>query len=108
MVAAFIVPVSKPLVAAAVAPNSLLPVPTSNAALFPNGFPADKHPVTVLLGLQYDIRMGPLFIQALGTGSIAVPYVDVTKDGKSPVQVPVKQYIAGYDGNDLGGVVPGK
>lgn len=41
-------------------------------------------------------------------GSVQVPYVDRLGDGKTPFLFTVKQYIGGYNGNDISGILPGK
>lgn len=42
------------------------------------------------------------------SGSIAVPYVDRLKDGKTGFLFSVENYIGGYDGDDMSGYVPGR
>lgn len=39
-------------------------------------------------------------------GSLILPYIDVTKDGKTPINAPVNNYVGGTDGNDLAALVP--
>lgn len=103
----FIVPVDKAKVAAAVRPYKLLPVPVNDESLYPNGFPADKHPVLTQIGFQNDIRMSLLqLMDPLLGASIQVPYVDRLNDGKTPFLFSVKQYIGGVDGKDITSVVP--
>ena len=41
-------------------------------------------------------------------GSIQVPYVDRLGDGKTGFLFSVKQYIGGYEGDDVEGYVPGR
>ena len=41
-------------------------------------------------------------------GSIMVPYVDRLGDGKTGFVFSVKQYIGGYNGDDVSGYVPGR
>lgn len=48
----------------------------------------------------------PLQIPSLMQGSLILPYVDVTKDGKTPINTPINNYIGGTDGNDLQALVP--
>ena len=103
-----IVPVSITTVQSAVAPYNLVPLPTSDTSLFPNGFPEGMHPVLVQISLENDIRMAVLQIPALDAGSITVPWVDRLGDGKTGFSFSVKQYIGGYKGSDVGGYVPGK
>lgn len=84
-----------------------LDVPTD---ILPN-FPPGMHPMIVQGGYQNDIRMTPLNlvplqIPSLMQAAIIVPYADVTKDGKTPINVPVNYYIGGTDGNDLASLVP--
>ena len=105
----FIVPVNTATVQTAVAPYKLLPLPTSDATLFPNGFPAGQFPVIVSSGLESDIRMSSLqLMSSLLQGSVRVPYVDRLGDGKTPFQFSVEQYIGGVNGQDVSGLVPGK
>ncbi|KAL8834864.1 MAG: hypothetical protein Q9170_003564 [Blastenia crenularia] len=101
----FIVPVSKSSVQSVV-PHPLLTPPFSDKTLFPKGFPANAFPVFVATGYQNDIRMSALQIPALMAGSIYVPYTDRLKDGKTPFNYPVQNYIGGVNGQDVGGVVP--
>lgn len=105
----FIVPVDQATVAAAVKPYTLLPLPTADTSLFPNGFPQGKFPVLVTSTLQSDVRMGDLQLpkQLLG-GSLQVPYVDRLGDGKTPFLFSVKQFVGGYNGADISASVPGK
>lgn len=42
------------------------------------------------------------------SGGILVPYVDRLDDGKTGFLFGVKEYIGGYEGDDVSGVVPGK
>lgn len=103
----FIVPVDTATVQSAVEPYKLVPLPTSDTSLFPNGFPAGTHPVLVTISQENDIRMTALQIPTpLLTGSIVVPYVDRLGDGKTAFQFSVKQYIGGYDGDDVSAYVP--
>ncbi|KAL8806413.1 MAG: hypothetical protein Q9182_001328 [Xanthomendoza sp. 2 TL-2023] len=74
--------------------------------LFPTGFPADSHPVLVGTGYQNDIRMSKLQIKRLLAGNVYVPYTDRLRDGKTPFQYAVRNYIGGVNGEDLMGVVP--
>ncbi|KAL8690312.1 MAG: hypothetical protein Q9224_004432, partial [Gallowayella concinna] len=101
----FIIPVPKTSVQSIV-PFPLLTPPFSDKSLFPTGFPANSHPVVVATGYQNDIRMFNLQIKALFSGNIYVPYTDRLRDGKTPFQYPVRNYIGGVDGQDLMGVVP--
>ncbi|KAI4242443.1 MAG: hypothetical protein L6R40_003997 [Gallowayella cf. fulva] len=81
-----------------IVPFPLLTPPFADKTLFPTGFPADSHPVVVQTGYQNDIRMANLQIEALLGGNIYVPYTDRLKDGKTPFQYPVRNYIGGIDG----------
>ncbi|KAM0543477.1 hypothetical protein ACHAPJ_012275 [Fusarium lateritium] len=70
-----------------------------------------KHPLIVQAGYQNDIRMTalnliPLQIASLMSGSLIVPYVDVTKDGKTAIAAPVNLYIGGTNGQTLQAIVP--
>ena len=59
--------------------------------------------------LDNDIRMTALQIPTpLLSASIQVPYVDRLGDGETGFLFSVKQYIGGYDGDDVSGYVPGK
>ncbi|KAL9118298.1 MAG: hypothetical protein Q9187_005159 [Circinaria calcarea] len=103
----FIIPIPKAAVQSVV-PYSLLPVPTSDASLFPSGFPDNAHPVLVSSGYSNDIRMGPLQISSLMVANTIVPYVDRLRDGKTPFQSAVRNWIGGTNGQDSMSVVPGK
>ena len=62
----------------------------------------------VTIDQESDIRMSALQIPTpLLAGSITVPYVDRLGDGKTGFQFSVKQYIGGYDGDNVAGLVPG-
>lgn len=66
-------------------------------------------PVLVSSYIDNDIRMSALQIPTpLLAGSIQVPYVDRLGDGKTGFLFSVKQYIGGYEGDDVEGYVPGK
>ena len=66
-------------------------------------------PVLVTIDIENDIRMSSLQIpMPLLGGSIIVPFVDRLGDGKTGFTFSVKQYIGGYDGDDVSGYVPGK
>ncbi|KAF7503934.1 hypothetical protein GJ744_003015 [Endocarpon pusillum] len=82
------------------------PLITPPESLFPNGFPADSHPVVVNCGYMNDIRQGPLQIQALMGAGINVPYVDRLRDGKTPFNYPCRTFIGGVNGKDISAVVP--
>lgn len=89
-------------------PYNLLPLPTSDKSLFPNGFPAGKFPVLVESTLQSDIRMSDLQLpKDLLGGSIQVPYVDRLNDGKTPFLFSIKQFVGGFNGAIISGFVPG-
>ena len=63
----------------------------------------------VQTNIENDIRMSALQIPTpLLGGSISVPNVDRLGDGKTGFVFSVKQYIGGYDGDDVSGYVPGK
>lgn len=67
------------------------------------------HPVLVTIDQESDIRMSALQIPTpLLAGSIVVPYVDRLGDGETGFQFSVKQYIGGYDGDNISGLVPGR
>ncbi|KAI4146539.1 MAG: hypothetical protein L6R39_003430 [Caloplaca ligustica] len=102
----FILPVPKSSVQALVQPYSLITPPFSDATLFPKGFPANSHPVLVATGYQNDIRMFNLQISSLMSGSIYIPYTDRLKDGKTPFNYPVQNYIGGVNGQDVQAAVP--
>lgn len=88
-------------------PYPLITPPFSDKTLFPTGFPANTHPVYVSIGYQNDIRMESLQIPALLSASIYVPYTDRLRDGKTPFNYAVQNYIGGVDGKDLEAGVPG-
>ncbi|CAG7558764.1 unnamed protein product [Fusarium equiseti] len=74
-------------------------------------FPEGKHPLIVQAGYDNDIRMTalnliPLQIASLMQASLIVPYVDVTKDGETPIGAPVNYYIGGTNGRALQAIVP--
>ncbi|KAL8960293.1 MAG: hypothetical protein Q9193_002981, partial [Seirophora villosa] len=96
----FILPVPRAAVQSVV-PYPLVTPDFSDKSLFPNGFPANSHPVVVSIGYQNDIRMVDLQIQALLGGSIYVPYTDRLRDGRTPFNYAVQNYIGGVAGNDL-------
>ncbi|KAL9038998.1 MAG: hypothetical protein Q9214_005056 [Letrouitia sp. 1 TL-2023] len=102
----FILPVPKSAAESLVKPLTLITPPFSNRALFPNGFPANSHPVVISTGFQNDIRMINLKIDNLLGASIYIPYTDRLKDGKTPFNFPVQNYIGGVNGNDVQGAVP--
>lgn len=105
----FICPVDIEKVAAAVRPYKLLALPTNDTSLFPNGFPAGKHPVVTQISFQNDIRMSALqLMDPLLGASIQVPYVDRLNDGETPFSFSVKQYIGGVNGKDISALVPCK
>lgn len=84
-----------------------LDVPTS---VLPS-FPAGMHPLILQNGYQNDIRMtalnlAPLQIPGLTQSALIVPYTDVAKDGRTPVNVPVSFYIGGTNGRFLEALVP--
>ncbi|KAM0339567.1 hypothetical protein ACHAPU_010866 [Fusarium lateritium] len=101
-----IVPINKGLVKT-ITGYDPLPV---DASILPS-FPAGKHPLIVQSGYDNDIRMTalnliPLQIDSLMQGSLIIPYVDVTKDGKTPIAAPVNYYIGGTNGQPLQALVP--
>lgn len=102
-----IVAVSISTVADAVAPYKLLPLPTNDTSLFPNGFPADKFPVLIYIYYDNDIRMSSLQLpKALLAGAIIVPFVDRLSDGKTRFSYSVKNYIGGVNGDSISPYVP--
>jgi hypothetical protein len=69
------------------------------------------HPMLIQAGYEADIRMTalgivPLQIASLMQGSLLIPYSDVTKDGKTPIGVPINYYIGGTNGQDVQAIVP--
>jgi hypothetical protein len=83
---------------------SLLDVSTND--IFPDGFPADKHPVLVASGLTDDIRISALQIDGgLMVGQIYAAYVK-TSESTTPIAVSLNQYIAGENGPLPNGLVP--
>ncbi|OAA75664.1 hypothetical protein LEL_07652 [Akanthomyces lecanii RCEF 1005] len=102
-----ILPVPKAIIEKITKGYKPLDVPTD---ILP-AFPAGMHPLIVEGGYQIDIRMtalnlAPLQIPSLMQGAILVPFADVSKDGKTPFNVPVNYYIGGTSGNDLAALVP--
>lgn len=91
-----------------IVPYPLITPPFNDASIFPKPFPANTHPVYVSTGYQNDIRMINLQISALLSGSIYVPYTDRLKDGKTPFNYGIQNYIGGVDGREFEGVVPGR
>ena len=87
-------------------PYPLITPPFSDKSLFPKGFPAGAHPVVVNTGYQNDIRMFSLQIQALLSGAIYIPYTDRLKDGKTPFNYAIQNYIGGVNGQDISAYVP--
>ncbi|KAL8631424.1 hypothetical protein Q9189_002846 [Teloschistes chrysophthalmus] len=85
---------------------SLITPDFSDKTLFPTGFPAGAHPVVVSSGYNNDIRMFFLGITALSSAAIYVPYTDRLKDGKTPFNYPVQNFIAGVNGQTIMGLVP--
>ena len=52
------------------------------------------------------LNIAPLQIASLMQGSLIIPYLDVTKDGKTAIGVPVNYYIGGTNGQDVQAIVP--
>lgn len=101
-----LVPISKTLVKTITGYNPL----DIDTGILPS-FPTGKHPLIVQAGYNKDIRMTalnlvPLQIDSLMQGSLIVPFVDVTKDGQTPIGVPVNYYIGGTNGQPLQAIVP--
>ncbi|KAJ5762943.1 hypothetical protein N7533_001624 [Penicillium manginii] len=101
-----ILPISK-ADARTISGHEPLDIPKSVLPSFPDGM----HPLIVQAGINNDIRMTaldlvPLQIPTLMQGSLILPYVDVTKDGKTPINAPINNYIGGTDGHDLQALVP--
>ena len=103
-----IIPIDTAAVQKVTQPYLLLPVPANDRTLFPQGFPAGKHPVVVSSGYMNDIRMSALEIDTLLGASIYVPFTDRLRDGKTPFTYPARNYIGGVNGMDLSGLVPCK
>ena len=103
----FILPVPKDKVELLVKPYSLIPPNFNDITLFPVGFPPNVHPVLVSSGYANDIRMINLQIAALKQGNIYVPYVDRLKDGKTPFNFAVQNYIGGTK-KDIEAYIPGQ
>lgn len=66
----------------------------------------------VYSGYGNDIRQTvgdvPLYIPALMTGSVSLPYVDRLADGKTAFAMPIRKFIGGVNGQTLAGGVPGR
>lgn len=52
------------------------------------------------------LNISPLQIASLMQASLIVPYSDATKDGKTPIGVPVNYYIGGTNGQTAQAIVP--
>ncbi|KAL8669186.1 MAG: hypothetical protein Q9168_006210 [Polycauliona sp. 1 TL-2023] len=96
----FIVPVPKASVQSLVPLYPLLTPPFADKTIFPTGFPANTHPVIVNTGYQNDIRMADLKIDALLSAAVSIPYVDRLRDGKTPFQAAVQNYIGGVNDDE--------
>lgn len=101
-----ILPISKAAVRS-ITGHDPLAVPTDILPAFPPGM----HPLIVQAGYINDIRMTalnlvPLQIDSLMQGSLIVPYLDVTKDGKTAIGAPAKFYIGGTNNQPLEAIVP--
>jgi hypothetical protein len=83
-----------------------MPVP-SDTSLFPAGFPSNKHPVLVYSGFTNDIRMISLQIKNLFSAGIYIPYVDRLPNSGSPFLYPLRNYLGGYNGQDIAPLIPG-
>lgn len=85
---------------------SLLPLPTDNKALFPNGFPTGMHPVLANVGVQSDIQMSALQIDG-GLKGASVYATYISREGKpTPLAASLSSYIAGEHGPLPDGLVP--
>ena len=86
----------------------LASVPTEDTSLFPNGFPANYHPVLVSSGYDDDIRMGALQIDGpLLNGQLGVPYVRRFDSQPSTIlNAELNGYLSGDNGNTVAGLVP--
>ncbi|KAL8768199.1 MAG: hypothetical protein Q9209_005508 [Squamulea sp. 1 TL-2023] len=103
----FILPVPKASVQSLV-PYPLITPPFSDKPIFLNNFPPNTHPVVVATGYQNDIRMVNLEIPSLLGGNVYIPYTDYLRDGKTPFQYAVKNYIGGVNDQDVQALVPFK
>ncbi|KAI4270400.1 MAG: hypothetical protein LQ337_006705 [Flavoplaca oasis] len=79
----------------------LLNPPFNDPTIFPTGFPPNTHPVVVSTGYQNDIRMGNLQIEALLSASVYIPYTDYLRDGRTPFQTAVQNYIGGDNEDEI-------
>lgn len=52
--------------------------------------------------------MGPLAIESLLGASVYVPYTDRLRDGRTPFQYAIQNYIGGVNGKDIQALVPCK
>ncbi|KAL8849062.1 MAG: hypothetical protein Q9221_005961 [Calogaya cf. arnoldii] len=95
----FIIPVDKAS-AQSLTPYPLITPPFSDKIMFPTGFPPNTHPVVVSTGYQNDIRMANLQIESLLSASVYIPYTDRLRDGKTPFQTAVQNYIGGVNDQD--------
>ena len=78
----------------------------TDRSLFPQGLPANTHPVLVSIGIQHDIRMAQLEIDDLTSSQIRVPCVDRLRDGRTRFQFPIGDLVGGANGMDLMSYVP--
>ena len=93
----------------------LLPNPTGDTELFPNGFPEDMHPVIVGNSLGANIEMTdfqgvpllPLSINFLLQGEVYIPFVDRLNDGETAFQYPLLNLIGGVNGQLMPALAPG-
>lgn len=102
-----VLPIPKNLVTKLTKGHAPLDLPKD---VFPS-FPEGMHPLLLQVSYQNDIRMTPLNlvplqIPALMQGALSVLYTDVTKDGRTAVNVPINYYLGGIDGQDLQALVP--
>lgn len=88
---------------------NLLDVPSSDASLFPNGFPEGFHPVIASSGFLSDIRLSLLQLDGpLQFNLITVPYVS-KGTSTAAVAAPLNGYISGTSAQALeqfAGLVP--
>ena len=86
----------------------LLPLPSSDKSLFPQGFPSDQHPVLANAGLTDDIRMAVAQIDGpLLAGQIIVPFVKrYDSQSGTVLQAQLNGYMAGPNNNQIAGLVP--
>lgn len=100
-----VIAMNKTLVASLVYPKKLVDI-QPDANLYPQGFPADTHPVTVFGGYDGSIKQAGLEINFLMQARIEIPCVDQLGDGKTCFRKQLSVYLGGENGQLASGLVP--